>query len=90
MNIRIIALGLTLAAQTGFAQESYKPAKARVAERAAMLETLQKGKQIRGSRGQYRCHGHAFEGHSRVRDQDANAQWPVCSRKNAVLDAHTH
>jgi len=54
MNIRIVALGLILAAQTGLAQESYKPAKARGAERAAMLETLQKGKQIQGSRGQYR------------------------------------
>src|SRR5205809_870794 len=54
MNIRIVALGLILAAQAGLAQESYKPAKAKAAERAAMLETLQKGKEIQGSRGQYR------------------------------------
>ena len=54
MNIRIVALGLILAAQAGLAQESHKTAKARVAERAAMLETLQKGKQIQGSRDQYR------------------------------------
>src|SRR5258707_6812892 len=54
MNIQIVALGLMLVAQTGLAQESYKPAKAKAAERAAMLETLQKGKEIQGSRGQYR------------------------------------
>jgi hypothetical protein len=54
MNIRIVALMLALAAQTGLAQEPYKTAKARAAERAAMLETLQKGKQIQGSRGEYR------------------------------------
>ena len=54
MNIRIVALMLALAAQTGLAQEPYKSAKARAAERAAMLETLQKGKEIQGSRGQYR------------------------------------
>jgi len=53
MNIRIVALGLMLVAQTGVAQESYKPAKAKAAERATMLETLQKGKEIQGSRGQY-------------------------------------
>ena len=53
MNIRIVALGLMLAAQTGLAQESYKPAKAKAAERAAMLDTLQKGREIQGSRGQY-------------------------------------
>ena len=54
MIIRIVVLGLMLAAQTGLAQESYKSAKAKAAERAAMLETLQKGKEIQGSRGQYR------------------------------------
>ena len=54
MNIRIIALCLCFAASPALAQESPKPAKARAAERAAMLETLQKGKQIQGSRGQYR------------------------------------
>jgi hypothetical protein len=63
MNIRIVALMLALAAQTGLAQEPYKTAKARAAERAAMLETLQKGKQITGSRGQYRLlpEAHAVE-----------------------------
>src|SRR5260221_563891 len=45
MNIQIVALGLMLVAQTGLAQESYKPAKAKAAERAAMLETLYKGKE---------------------------------------------
>jgi hypothetical protein len=54
MNIRIVVLCLTFAASPALAQESPKPAKARAAERAAMLETLQKGKQIQGSRGQYR------------------------------------
>jgi hypothetical protein len=55
MNMRIIvALGLMLAASLAWAQESPKPAKARAAERAAMLETLQKGKEILGSREQYR------------------------------------
>jgi len=54
MNIRIVALGLFLMVQACLAQESYKPAKAKAAERAAMLETLQKGKEIQGSRGQYR------------------------------------
>lgn len=54
MNIRIVALGLVLAASLAWAQESPKPAKAGAAERAAMLETLQKGKQIQGSRGEYR------------------------------------
>jgi len=54
MNIRIAVLCLTFAASPALAQESPKPAKARGAERAAMLETLQKGKQIQGSRGQYR------------------------------------
>ena len=53
MNIRIVALGLILVVQTGLAQESYKPAKAKAAERAAMLESLQKGKEIQGSRGKY-------------------------------------
>ena len=53
MNIRIVVLCVTFAASLALAQESPKPAKARGAERAAMLETLQKGKQIQGSRGQY-------------------------------------
>jgi hypothetical protein len=54
MKMRIVVLVLMLAALPALAQESTKPAKARAAERAAMLETLQKGKQILGSRGQYR------------------------------------
>src|SRR6266851_5910404 len=55
MNIRIVALGLMLASSLALAQESPKRvAKARAAERAAMLETLQKGKQLQGSREQYR------------------------------------
>jgi len=43
-----------LAASLALAQESPKPAKAKAAERAAMLDTLQTGKQIQGSRDQYR------------------------------------
>jgi len=54
MNMRFVALGFMLAASLAWAQEYPKPAKARAAERTAMLETLQKGKQITGSRGQYR------------------------------------
>jgi hypothetical protein len=54
MNIRFLALGLAFLASLGLAQESAKPAKARAAERAAMLETLQRGKEIKGSREQYR------------------------------------
>ncbi len=54
MKTRIVALVLMLAASLAWAQESPKPAKARAAERAAMLETLQKGKQLQGSREQYR------------------------------------
>ncbi len=54
MNARIAALALMLVAPAALAQEYQKPAKAKAAERAAMLETLQKGKQIQGSRGQYR------------------------------------
>jgi hypothetical protein len=53
MNIRIVALCLVLAATPGLAQESRKPART-AAERAAMLETLQRGKEIKGSREQYR------------------------------------
>jgi hypothetical protein len=54
MKMRIVVLVLMFAASLALAQESPKPAKARAAERAAMLETLQKGKEIKGSRGQYR------------------------------------
>src|SRR5258706_8151391 len=54
MKIRILVLWLALAAPLASAQESLKPVKARAAERAAMLEALQKGKEIDGDRGQYR------------------------------------
>src|SRR5258708_17196547 len=54
MNMRILVLWLMLAAPLAWAQESPKPAKAKAAERAAMLETLQKGKEIKGGREQYR------------------------------------
>jgi hypothetical protein len=54
MNIRILVLWLMLAAPLVWAQESPKSAKVKAAERAAMLDTLQKGKEIKGSRGQYR------------------------------------
>jgi len=54
MNIRILVLWLMLAAPLVWAQESPKSAKIKAAERAAMLDTLQKGKEIKGSRGQYR------------------------------------
>ena len=55
MNMRIVVLVLTLAASLALAQESPKRVtKAAAAERAAMLETLQRGKEIKGSREQYR------------------------------------
>ncbi len=50
MNIGIVALCLALAPAAVLAQEARNPA----AERAAMLDTLQRGKQIKGSREQYR------------------------------------
>jgi len=53
MNIRIVALALLLAAQASLAQEPPRPAKARAAQRAAMLATLERGGPIQGSRGQY-------------------------------------
>ena len=52
MKIRILVLWLALAASLASAQESLKPVKAKAAERAAMLEALQKGKEIDGDRGQ--------------------------------------
>jgi hypothetical protein len=54
MNIRFLALGLVVLASFGLAQESPKPGKGKAAERAAMLDTLQRGKEIKGSRGEYR------------------------------------
>jgi len=76
MKIRIVALILALAAQTGLAQELYKTTKARAAERAAMLETLQKGKEIQGSRGQYRLlpEVHAVEQEALSRIGESGAQ----------------
>ena len=53
MNARIAALALVLVAPAVLAQEYQNPAKARAAERAAMIETLQRGKQLKGSREQY-------------------------------------
>ena len=57
MNVRIavlaLALALALAAQPALAQEYQKAAKAHAAERAATLETLQKGKAIKGDREAY-------------------------------------
>jgi len=53
MNIRIVALYLVLVATPGLGQESREPAQS-AAERAAMLDTLQRGKPIKGSREQYR------------------------------------
>ena len=53
MNIQIVALCLMFAAAAAPAQESREPART-AAERAAMLETLQRGKEIKGSREQYR------------------------------------
>jgi len=54
MIIRLLFLGLWLASHAGLAQERYRPANPRAAERAAMLATLQKGKPIRGSSEHYR------------------------------------
>jgi hypothetical protein len=53
MNIRIVALYLMLATPAAPAQESREPAQA-AAERGAMLGALQRGKELRGSREQYR------------------------------------
>src|SRR5258706_15017740 len=50
MNIGIVALCLALAPAAVLAQEARNPA----AESAAMLDTLQRGKQIKGNREQYR------------------------------------
>src|ERR1700704_2496744 len=54
MNTRIVALCLMLTTSLALAQELRQAAKTKAAERAAMLETLQKGKRIKGSREQYR------------------------------------
>jgi len=52
MNIRIIALCLALASASAPAQEPRDPRRA-AAERAAMLETLQRGKEIRAGEERY-------------------------------------
>jgi hypothetical protein len=52
MNIRIAALALLLGAQAGFAQD-YQAAKAKAAERSAMLDSLERGKEMKGSSGRY-------------------------------------
>jgi hypothetical protein len=54
MNIRIVALGLVFAVSLALAQEFPKPAKVEIGERSAMLQTLQRGKQITAGREQYR------------------------------------
>ena len=53
MNIRIAALTLLLFASAGFPQDYQKAGKARAAERAAMLQTFERGKPLKGSREQY-------------------------------------
>ena len=53
MNVRILALALMLAAPAGFAQKYKNAAAASTAERAAMLQTLERGKQMKGSRDSY-------------------------------------
>jgi hypothetical protein len=53
MNIRIAALGLLLALPA-FAQKYSRPVDAGPADRAAMLKTLERGKSVKGSSGQYR------------------------------------
>jgi len=67
MNIRFAALGLAFAASLAFAQEAPKPAKAK-AERAAMLQTLQRGKAIKGSREQYQHLPEVFAAESNAMD----------------------
>jgi len=53
MNIRIVAICLTLVTSLALAQEPRKPAKAMATERAAMLQTLQKGKPLTAGRERY-------------------------------------
>jgi hypothetical protein len=49
MNLRIVALCLAFVSPAAFAQEARDPA----TERAAMLETMHRGKDIKGSRERY-------------------------------------
>lgn len=53
MNLRIIALGLLLIASSSFAQNSRYQTRTDPAERTAMLATLERGKQMKGSRDSY-------------------------------------
>ncbi len=53
MNMRIVALCLLFMATLGQAQESKTPAKSKRTEHIAMLETLQRGKQITINRERY-------------------------------------
>lgn len=53
MNIRIVVLCLGLVCSLGQAQEPQNPAKAAKLERAALLNTMQRGKEIAGDRVRY-------------------------------------
>ena len=53
MNIRIVVLALMLVAPAGFAQKYKNPGSASAAERTATLGTLERGKQLKGSRDAY-------------------------------------
>jgi len=53
MTARIVALGLLLAAQTGFAQSSGDGTEMSAAERSALMQALARGKQMKGSRDSY-------------------------------------
>jgi len=53
MNIRIIALCFMFVTSLGLAQEPREAARAAAAERAAMLQTLQKGKPLTAGRERY-------------------------------------
>jgi hypothetical protein len=53
MKVRIVALGLALVAPAVLAQDYHKSAKAIATERAALLGTLERGKEMKGSRDAY-------------------------------------
>jgi hypothetical protein len=53
MNIQIVALGLLLIAPAAFAQKYGQSATTGAKERAAMVKTLERGKQMKGSRDSY-------------------------------------
>jgi hypothetical protein len=54
MNTRFLTLSLAFLTSLGLAQEPSKPVVKAKAERAAMLQTLQRGKEIKGSSDLYR------------------------------------